>query len=199
MAETPNLTGRQRAIYEFIRDRIINRGFGPTVREIGGHFGISSPNGVVCHLKALEKKGLIHREQRMSRAITLADATQAKRTSLPMAGQVAAGVPVLAEEQCEWVDFGSLFDSDSHFCLKVRGESMVDAQIADGDYAIVRKQETARNGEIAVVLVDDEATLKRFYRDGNMIRLEPANTVMEPIYVADAKVLGVLVGVIRRV
>jgi repressor LexA len=194
----PALTTRQREIYEFLKDKIINRGYGPTVREIGSQFGIRSPNGVMCHLKALERKGLITREQHMSRAIQLTEPRR-HRMSLPLAGQIAAGRPVLAEQDNERVDFAKLFDNDDHFCLRVKGDSMIEDQIADGDYVIVRKQEQCRNGEIAVALVDgQDATLKRFYREPNRIRLEPANSSMEPIFAEDVEVLGVVVGVVRK-
>lgn len=193
----PSLTRRQREIYEFLKDKIITRGYGPTVREIGTEFGIRSPNGVMCHLKALEKKGLITRESHMSRAIQLSEPLS--RMSLPMAGRIAAGTPLLAVEQREQVDFSSLFNADDHFCLEVTGESMIEAQIADGDYVVVRKQSTCRDGEIVVALVDGEdATLKRFYREPSRVRLEPANATMKPIYSNNVAVEGVVVGVIRR-
>lgn len=193
----PSLTRRQREIYEFLKDKIVTRGYGPTVREIGTEFGIRSPNGVMCHLKALEKKGLITRESHMSRAIQLSEPLS--RMSLPMAGRVAAGSPLLAVEQREQVDFSSLFNADDHFCLEVTGESMIEAQIADGDYVVVRKQSTCRDGEIVVALVDGEdATLKRFYKEPNRVRLEPANATMKPIYSNNVAVEGVVVGVIRR-
>lgn len=193
----PSLTRRQREIYEFLKDKIITRGYGPTVREIGTEFGIRSPNGVMCHLKALEKKGLITRESHMSRAIQLSEPLS--RMSLPMAGRIAAGSPLLAVEQREQVDFSSLFNADDHFCLEVTGESMIEAQIADGDYVVVRKQSTCRDGEIVVALVDGEdATLKRFYREPSRVRLEPANATMKPIYSNNVAVEGVVVGVIRR-
>ncbi len=199
MAERRLLTKKQQQIYDFIKDKIMNRGYGPTVREIGQHFEIRSPNGVMCHLKALEKKGMITRDERMSRAIQLTDQPQLKRTSLPLAGQIAAGSPVLAVEEQERVDFATLFDDERHFCLRVKGNSMIEDHIADGDYVVIRKQPTARDGEIVVALVDGmEATLKRLYRDGGQFRLEPANQEMEPIYSRDVEVLGVLVGVIRR-
>src|SRR3954467_7795933 len=118
----PALTSRQRQIYDFLKDKIRNRGYGPTVREIGPNFGIRSPNGVMCHLKALERKGLITRESHMSRAIQLSESPQAAM-SLPLAGQIAAGSPVLAVEQSERVDFGHLFEPEDHFCLRVKGDS----------------------------------------------------------------------------
>jgi repressor LexA len=196
-----NLTGRQLAVYEFIREKIRSRGYGPTVREIGHNFGISSPNGVVCHLKALEKKGLISREPNMSRAIQLA-AEPIEDRSLPLAGQIAAGVLHEAIEQNERVDFEELFDPADKdlFVLEVRGESMIDDQIADGDYVVVRRQRTARKGQIVVAITDEgEATLKRWFPEKNRIRLEPANANMKPIFVRNARVLGVVVGVVRKV
>lgn len=196
--DKPRLTDKQRQIYDFLRDKIINRGYGPTVREIGSQFGISSPNGVMCHLKALEKKGFITRESHMSRAIQLSDPPRQAAT-LPLAGQIAAGRPLLAEQQDEEVDFAHLFDHEDHFCLRVKGDSMIEDQIADGDYIVVRKQETCRDGETVVALVDGhDATLKRFYRDRDRVRLEPANSTMKPIYSKNVQVLGVLAGVIRR-
>ena len=194
----PVLTSRQKEIYEFLKDKIRNRGYGPTVREIGSQFGIRSPNGVMCHLKALEKKGLITRESHMSRAIQLSESPQ-DRMSLPLAGQIAAGSPMLAVEQNERVDFAPLFDVEDHFCLKVKGDSMVEDQIAEGDYVVVRSQKTCRDGEIVVALVDgQEATLKRFYKERDRVRLVPANSSMKPIYSSNVEVLGVVVGLVRQ-
>ena len=186
MSVTDQLTDRQKDVYEFIRDKIRNRGYGPTVREIGDNFQISSPNGVMCHLKALEKKGLITREKNMSRAIQLS-AEPIEERGLVLAGRIAAGVLHEAIEQDERVDFGSMFDHKNQFVLQVSGESMIDAQIADGDFVVVRKQRTARDGQIAVVQTDEgEATLKRFYLEKNRIRLEPANATMKPIATFDS-------------
>ncbi|WP_459554404.1 LexA family protein [Lacunimicrobium album] len=199
MSPKVTLTTRQQEIYDFLKDKIMNRGYGPTVREIGMQFGIRSPNGVMCHLKALERKGLISRESHMSRAIQLADAPQLKRSTLPLAGQIAAGMPVLAVEDDERIDFAPLFEDESHFCLKVKGESMIEDHIADGDYVVIKKAESARNGEIVVALVDgSEATLKRFYKEDGRYRLEPANSSMKPIYADNVDILGVLIGVIRQ-
>ena len=194
-----SLTERQREIYDFVRDKIVNRGYGPTVRDIGAQFGIRSPNGVMCHLKALEKKGLILREPGKSRAIQLSDPPR-PRTSLPLVGLVAAGSPVLAEEQVDTIDFAPLFETDGHFCLKVRGDSMIEDHIAEGDFVIVRKQAEARNGEIVVAVVDDgsEATLKRYYKEANRIRLQPANSSMQPIYASNCEIRGIVTGVIRQ-
>jgi repressor LexA len=194
-------TERQQAVYEFIRDKIRNRGYGPTVREIGLQFGIRSPNGVMCHLKALERKGFIIREPNMSRAIQLAT-EPAEQRGLPLAGRIAAGVLHEAVEQNERVDFNELFspaDSDL-FVLEVKGDSMIEDQIADGDYVVVRRQKVARKGQIVAAVTDEnEATLKRWFPEKNRIRLEPANSAMKPIFVKNARVLGVVVGVIRKV
>jgi len=199
MIELDRLTKRQRAVYEFIRDKIRNRGYGPTVREIGDQFHISSPNGVMCHLKALEKKGLITREPNMSRAIQLV-AEPIEQRGLPLAGRVAAGVLHEAIEQNERVDFEAMFSKKNLFVLTVSGDSMIDAQIADGDYVVVHKQRVAHPGQIVVAQTEDgEATLKRWFPEANRIRLEPANSTMKPIYVKDARVLGVVVGVVRKV
>jgi repressor LexA len=199
MSITDQLTDRQRVVYEFIRDKIRNRGYGPTVREIGDQFQISSPNGVMCHLKALEKKGLITREPNMSRAIQLS-AEPIEQRGLPMAGRIAAGVLHEAIEQDERIDFAAIFEQKNQFVLQVSGDSMIEAQIADGDFVVVRKQRTARDGQIVVMITEEgEATLKRFFMEKNRIRLEPANSTMKPIYVKNAKLLGVVVGVVRQV
>ncbi|MFN7767985.1 MAG: transcriptional repressor LexA [Planctomycetaceae bacterium] len=197
MVDKSILTAKQRAIYDFIKDKIMVRGYGPTVREIGAGFKIKSPNGVMCHLKALEKKGLITRESGMSRAIQLTEPLN--RMALPLHGRIAAGSPIQAIEQQDHVDFGPLFEGEGQFCLRVAGNSMIDAQIADGDYVVVRKQRTARDGEIVVALLNgEEATLKRFFKEPNRVRLEPANSTMQPIYSAHVDILGVVSGVIRK-
>ena len=201
MGPFDSLTAKQLAVYEFIRDKIRTRGYGPTVREIGHNFNISSPNGVVCHLKALEKKGIITREPNMSRAIQLA-AEAIEDHSLPLYGQIAAGVLHEAVEQSERVDFEALFDpaDKALFVLEVHGESMIEDQIADGDYVVVRRQRTARKGQIVVAITDEgEATFKRWYPEKGRVRLQPANSAMKPIYVKDVRVLGVVVGVVRKV
>lgn len=196
MSDLEQLTKRQKHVYDFIKDKIRSRGYGPTVREIGANFDISSPNGVMCHLKALEKKGLITREPNMSRAIQLTDAGK----GLPLRGRVAAGVLHEAIEQTERVDFEAMFSRKNLFVLEVSGDSMIDAQIADGDYVVIRKQATAHSGDIVVAQTGEgDATLKRWFPEAHRIRLEPANSSMKPIYVKDARVLGVLVGVVRKV
>ena len=191
-------TERQMEIYSFIRDKIHSRGYGPTVREIGTAFKIRSPNGVVCHLKALERKGLITRGKNMSRAIELV-AEPAHLRGLPLAGLVAAGTLRPAEEQSERIDFETLFKRDNHFVLKVMGDSMIDAQIADGDWVVIQKKQTAHSGDIVVAQTEDgEATLKHWFPERDRIRLQPANAGMKPIYVKNARVLGELVGVVRK-
>lgn len=196
--EKPKLTKRQQEIYDFVKDRIRSRGYGPTVREIGNEFDIKSPNGVMCHLKALEKKGFISREENMSRAIQLAEPLSFGKTTLPLAGTVAAGAPVLGVEDAEEIDFADLFEGDNLFCLQVRGESMIEDHICPGDYVVVERTETARNGDIVVALVDGmETTLKRFYRENGRFRLQPANESMEPIWVDEVDIQGVVQSVIR--
>ncbi len=195
---TDSLTKRQKDVFEFIREKILNRGYGPTVREIGEQFEISSPNGVVCHLKALERKGLISREKNMSRAIQLQVEAE-EETGLPLAGRIAAGVLHEAIGQDERVDFGTMFNRRDHFVLEVTGDSMIEAHIDEGDYVVVKQQDTARPGEIVVAETDEgEATLKYWFPEKNQIRLQPANSNMDPIYVKNAKVRGVVIGVVRK-
>jgi len=201
MSVFDSLTDRQAAIYKFIRDKIRTRGYGPTIREIASQFDINSPNGVAGHLKALVKKGMIRREANMSRAIELV-AEPIEERSLPLAGRIAAGVLHEAIEQDVRGDFQNMFNPSKKnlFVLQVEGESMIEDQIADGDYVVVQKQRTARKGQIVVALTGEgEATLKRWYPEKNRICLKPANSKMKPIYVKDAKVLGVVVGVVRKV
>lgn len=201
MADLDALTPRQRDIYQFIRGKIQGRGYGPTVREIGNEFGIRSPNGVMCHLKALQKKGLIHREANMSRAIQLLqDPVGARPAGLKLRGRIAAGPLTEAVDQCEEFTFDDWdAEDDETFVLQVTGDSMIEEHIADGDYVIIKSQETARDGQIVAVLDDDgAATLKRLYRDRHRVRLEPANKAMKPIYRDNVKILGILVGVVRK-
>jgi repressor LexA len=200
MPDFSQLTERQREIYDFIREKIESRGYGPTVREIGEAFEIKSPNGVMCHLKALEKKGLIIRQGRAARATRLVDHRRPS-AGLPLLGTVAAGTPVQAVEQQERLDLGDLFVGPDLYALKVRGQSMIEDHIEDGDYVIIRRQQTAPNGERVVARIADEVTLKRFYQDDDHVRLEPANSRMTPIVVnkeADVEIVGVLVGVLRK-
>jgi repressor LexA len=197
------LTERQALVFDFIKDKVIQRGYGPTVREIGEHFKISSPNGVMCHLRALEKKGLLRRvrkkDRAIARAIELAPEITASERGMPLPGSVAAGLTTLMWEQAERVDFGQMFAKKSLFALKVRGDSMIDAHITDGDYVIVKKQKTAQPGQLVVALTPEgESTLKFWFPEANRIRLQPANKEMQPLYIRDATVQGVVVGVVRN-
>lgn len=200
MARFENLTERQQEVFDFIQTKIKGRGYGPTVREIGEEFQISSPNGVMCHLKALEKKGLIERQPNKSRAIELSPEAK-EQSGLPLVGLIAAGLLHEAVEQQERIHLDQWFNPEKEIvALKVNGDSMIDDHITDGDLVLVRRQRTARKGQIVVAETDEgEATLKRWFPEANRIRLEPANSTMKPIYVKNARVYGVVVGVVRKV
>jgi len=192
------LTARQKKIFNFIRRQIEKSGYGPTVREIAEAFDIASPNGVVCHLDALVHKGFIVRKARKSRSIELSPEFQQENRGLPLAGEVAAGTMHEAIEQEERIDFDRLLNKRGAYALKVKGESMIEAQICDGDYVIVHPQRTADAGDIVVVRTDDgDATLKYWYPEKNRVRLQPANRKMKPIYRRDVRVIGVVRGVVR--
>ena len=198
------ISERQKAICEFIREVTTNRGMPPTMREIGAKFGIRSTNGVEKHLSVLERGGYISRERGKSRGIVVTGGSR-KADSVPLLGRVAAGVPVLSPENKEsdlTVDL-SLFDlrsSQQVFALRVRGDSMMDAHILDGDTVLVREQAMAVNGDIVVVLVDGDATVKRFFLENGLVRLQPENSRMEPLYYdsGDLRIIGKVVGVMRR-
>lgn len=196
-----SLTNRQREVLDFIRIKIDGRGYGPTVREIGEEFNIASPNGVMCHLKALEKKGLITREANRSRAIQLAPEAQTQ-TGMPLVGSIAAGNLTEAIEVSDRFQFEDWFPTKKgQFALRVKGDSMIDAQIADGDLVICRRTKTAHEGDIVVALTDEgDSTLKYWHPEPEKgrIRLQPANETMNPIYCRNVEVLGVVSGVIRR-
>lgn len=194
-----SLTNRQRDVLDFIRVKIEGRGYGPTVREIGEEFEIASPNGVMCHLKALEKKGLITREANRSRAIQLSPEAQTP-TGMPLVGSIAAGSLTEAIEVAERFQFEDWFPTKKgHFALKVKGDSMIEAAIADGDLVICKKSRTANKGDIVVAVTDEgDATLKYWYPEANRVRLQPANSEMKPIYCRNAQVQGIVTGVVRR-
>lgn len=193
------LTKRQQTIFDFIRGTIENRGFGPTIREIADEMGFRSPNGVICHLTALQKKGLITRTNNKSRSIVLTDEVNEELNGFPLAGRVAAGALMEAVEQTERLDVSTLWPKKGVYALEVEGESMIDAQIAPGDYVIVKKRSTASRGDIVVARTSDgDATLKYWFPEKNRVRLQPANSTMKPIYTRDAKVIGVVIGVVRR-
>ncbi len=200
------LTRRQQEVYDLIRDLIQSRGYGPTVREIAETFEIRSPNGVVCHLRALERKGLIRRDPNKARAIeltqepnTVANEKDSRRRGLLFAGVVSAGFTDQAFELDERIDFDQMFKGQNLFVLRVKGDSMIEAHIADGDYVICRSSRNAERGQMVVALNDDnEATLKYWYPERHRIRLQPANSSMSPIYVKRATVRGIVVGVVRN-
>lgn len=211
MAYTPkrDLTDRQRQILDFIKSEVRHKGFPPTVRDIGEAVGLSSSSTVHSHLAALEAKGLIRRDPSKPRALEVIGHEDEARESgqvdynvrrLPLVGQVAAGAPILAAENIEQTMTlpVELVRDDSTFILKVKGDSMVEAGILDGDFVVVRQQATANNGEIVVAMIEDEATVKTFYREADRIRLQPENSTMDPIFATDVSILGKVVAVFRR-
>jgi repressor LexA len=197
------LTKKQDRIFEFIRKHVQDTGYPPTVREIGTNFRISE-KGAYDHLNAIEKKGYIRRMPKKPRAIEILEFVPQKlpqtAVEVPIVGRVAAGEPILASENVE----GTLpvprevVKEDTCFALRVNGKSMIEAGIFEGDLVIVRSQNYADTGDIVVALLDEEATVKRFFRDGNRIRLQPENSVMSPIIVDDAQILGKVVGLFRK-
>lgn len=222
------LTDRQRAILQFITRATEEKGFPPTIREIGEEMGIASTNGVNDHLKALERKGYLQRTEQTSRSLvptkkarlalgmgapasgrnTVIGTGGGSTVTIPVLGKVAAGAPILAVEQAEdtvTIDSFLLGGGGKEiFALRVKGESMIGDGIFDGDFLFVRKSSSARPGEIVVALIEDEATCKRYYPEGDTIRFQPANPKMVPIYVKKSDfrqtmILGVVVGVYRQV
>ena len=199
-----NLTKRQQEIFDYVKRYGSEHGYPPTVRDIGKAIGLTSSSTVHAHLANLEKVGLLRRDPSKPRAIeVLVDKAKevVSPSGLPLVGQVAAGQPVLAEENIE--DYVSVPEiaggEDGEFLLEVRGHSMVDAGILEGDHVVVRRQETAADGEIVVALVGEEATVKRFFRESDHVRLQPENHEMEPIRSRDVKLLGRVVGLCRQV
>jgi repressor LexA len=198
-----NLTNRQQEIFDYVKRYAREHGYPPTVRDIGKAIGLTSSSTVHAHLANLEKLGLLRRDPTKPRAIeVLADKAKAAAAppGLPLVGQVAAGQPVLAEENIEeYVAVPPIAGGEEgHFVLRVKGDSMKDVGIYEGDHVVVHQQETARNGEIVVALVGDEATVKRFFRERDHVRLQPENDAVEPIRSRDVQVLGRVVGVFRR-
>jgi len=203
------LTERQKGVLRAIQEWITEHGYPPTIRELGKRLGIRSLRGVTTHLDAIAKKGHLTRK-RSARGIRLlveaASSTVATAMHIPIVGRIAAGQPLLAQEQVEGhlaIDaslFGKTPSSATHFALRVRGDSMINAGILDGDYVIVRQQPSAENGEIVVALIGEEATVKRFFKENDHIRLQPEHPSMDPI-VVDSKqpleVLGKVIAVIR--
>ncbi len=204
---TKELTKRQQEIFEFIKRYSADHGYPPTVRDIGKAVGLASSSTVHAHLSNLEKLGLLRRDPTKPRAIELLDRALEQVKSLvrpeglPLVGQVAAGSPVLAEENIEdYVQVPPLAGGeDGEYVLRVRGDSMVNAGILPGDYVVVRPQDTADDGEIVVALVGEEATVKRFFREADHVRLQPENDAMEPIRSQEVLILGRVVGLFRSV
>jgi len=199
-----DLTKRQREIFDYIRRYLRKYGYPPTVREIGNALGLHSPSTVHAHLAKLEQIGMLRRDPTKPRAIELmvGKARRAlKGPGIPVVGNVAAGEPILAEENIEdYYEVPSVIGGEGDdYILKVRGDSMKDAGILEGDFVVVRPTDEAANGEIVVALLGDEATVKRFYRERNAIRLEPENEAHEPIVTQDAELLGKVIGVFRQV
>ena len=201
------LTEQQQRVFDCLRQSVRERGYPPSVREICEMVGLASSSTVHGHLSRLEEKGYIRRDPTKPRAIEILDeqgghVPQEQVIHVPLIGQVAAGLPILAEAHVEeHIPIAPGFvkvDPRDLFFLTVKGDSMIEAGIFDGDYLLVKRQETARNGEIIVAVVDGEATVKRFFREKNCIRLQPENRTMEPIYVADCHIAGKVAGVIRR-
>ncbi|WP_407308916.1 transcriptional repressor LexA [Desulfosporosinus sp. SB140] len=200
----PDLSERQSKILEFIKQELQKKGYPPSVREIGEAVGLLSSSTVHGHLQTLEDKGYIRRDPTKPRAIEILDSSSdtldsRKVVHIPIIGRVTAGQPILAVENVE----GSfplpadLVRDDNVFMLRVQGDSMIEAGILDGDLIIVHQQQDARNGEIVVALIGDEATVKRFFKERTLIRLQPENSAMEPIYSQDVSILGKVMGVFR--
>jgi repressor LexA len=212
-----DLTKRQQEIFDFIKRYSAKYGYPPTVRDIGKAVGLASSSTVHAHLANLERLGLLRRDPTKPRAIELLDRVRGDvggavenvaenvrslvRPGLPLVGQVAAGQPILAEENIEdYVQVPPIAGGEEgEYVLRVRGESMKDVGILEGDYVVVRPQETASDGEIVVALVGEEATVKRFFREADHVRLQPENASMEPIRSKDVRVLGRVVGLFRNV
>jgi repressor LexA len=204
MVDINNLTKRQQEIFEYVKTYAREHGYPPTVRDIGKAIGLTSSSTVHAHLANLEKLGVLKRDPTKPRALeVLVDKAKSVVTpnGLPLVGQVAAGQPVLADENIEeYVPVPQIAGGDEgEFVLRVRGDSMKDAGIFDKDYVVVRPQSTATNGQIVVAMLEGEATVKRFFKEKQRVRLQPENDALEPIYARDVEILGRVVGVCRRV
>lgn len=197
-----HLTKRQRQIYEYLKDHIRSRGYAPSIVEIGKQFHLSSPATVHKHLAHLEEKGLIRKQQNLSRAIEVVEeSANVLSWEYPVLGEIAAGKPIEALDQREVVALLPDAGDKDVFVLRVNGNSMIEDHIKNGDYVIVEKRNVAENGETVVALIDnDRATLKRFYRETDRVRLQPANPDMKPIFVreGDFAIQGVVIGVLRK-
>ncbi len=197
------ISDKQREILEYIKQEILNRGYPPAVREICEAVHLKSTSSVHSHLETLEKNGYIRRDPTKPRAIEIIDdnfnLTRREVVNVPMIGSVAAGQPLLAVENIDnyFPIPAEFMPNEESFMLKVKGDSMINMGIYEGDQIIVRKQNTASNGEVIVALVDDSATVKRFYKENGHIRLQPENDFMDPIIVDDCEILGKVIGLIR--
>lgn len=194
-------TQKQQAVFEFIKTHLIDRGFPPTVREIAGHFGFASPLSAQLHIKALIKKGLLTKTPFKQRSLEIAGFRTGANTSIPLLGRVRAGAPLLASEDInEYINIDkNLFRTEDGFALRVVGESMIEAGILEGDIAIVTPGIKPRNKDIVVALIEDEATIKRFFLKKDVVELVPENSTMKPITVKakDVKILGKVTGILR--
>ena len=193
----------QQKILEFIKSEVQTKGYPPSVREIGDAVGLKSTSTVHGHLTRLEKKGLLHRDSMKPRAMEVLGDDLFPRVSaipVPLVGRVTAGIPILAEENIEENIAlpESMVGEGTFFVLLVKGESMITAGILDGDYVVVRQQPDARNGDIVVAMIDDEATVKRFFKENGIFRLQPENPTMQPILVPEVTILGKVVSLFRR-
>ena len=198
-----NLTKRQSEIFEFIKAQVDKTGYPPTVREIGSALGLHSPSTVHAHLAKLERSGVLRHDPSKPRAIEiLVERTKrVMRPAIPLVGQVAAGTPILAEENIEeHLEIPAVIGADDgDYALRVRGDSMRDAGILEGDFVVVHPTEDADNGQIVVAMIGDEATVKRLFHEGEGVRLQPENPAYQPIITQEAEVLGRVIGVFRKV
>ena len=196
-----DLSSSQQKIYEYILSETEQKGYPPSVREICAAVGLKSTSTVHGHLKRLESRGYIRRDLTKPRAIEILESGAKKQAvNIPLVGKVTAGEPITAIENIE-EHFAlpvQIIGKGEHFLLNVKGESMIDAGILNGDFIIVRKQESCENGEIIVALIDDEATVKTFYKESGHIRLQPQNETMEPIIVENCEIMGKVVGLVRK-
>ena len=195
-----NLTPKQFQIVRFLQDYWVEHEYAPTMQEIADHLGVSRPT-VFEHIEAMEKKKVLTREPTLARGVALGPEYAPEAGRLPLVGRIAAGSPIEAIEDTELLDLESLFRGrpGETFALQVRGDSMIDEQIRDGDYVVVQKQATARDGETVVaILPDGDATLKKFYKEKGRVRLQPANETMQPIYAPTVTIQGVVIGVLRK-
>ena len=197
------ITQKQQELLEYIKDTILRKGYPPSVREICEAVHLKSTSSVHSHLETLERNNYIRRDPTKPRTIEIIDdcfnLTRRELVNVPMVGTVAAGQPILAEQNIEnyFPIPVELLPNGQTFMLRVKGESMINAGIFDGDQIIVKQQETARNGEIVVALIDDSATVKRFYKEKGYYRLQPENDALEPIIVKEVQILGVVIGLVR--